>query len=73
MARRASVEGIAPQQVDDAFVATFRAAIPESGEVPKPEQHVRQAMHTWNRLAERLPELGLTPLTMSRDNFHPHR
>ena len=60
----ASAEGITPQQVDDAFVATFRAAILESGEVPRPEQHVRQAMRTWNRVAERLPELGLTPLAI---------
>jgi integrase len=60
----ASTDGITPQQVDDAFVARFRAAMHESGEVPKPEQHVRQVMHTWNRLAERVPELGLTPLAI---------
>src|SRR5262249_307951 len=60
----ASVEGITPQRVDDAFVTTFQAAILESGEVPRPEQHIRGAMWTWNRLAEQLPELGLTPLTI---------
>ncbi|HWI25856.1 MAG TPA: hypothetical protein VN668_02735 [Stellaceae bacterium] len=60
----ASAEGVTPQQVDDAFIATFRAAVHESGEVPKPEQHVRMAIHTWNRLADSLPTLGLTPLTI---------
>jgi hypothetical protein len=60
----ASAEGIMPEQIDGAFVAKFRTAIHDSGEVPKPEQHVRQAMQTWNRVAECLPELGLTPLAI---------
>jgi integrase len=60
----ASAAGITPKQVDGTFVATFRKAIHESGEVPKPEQHVRQAMHTWNRLTEAHPELELKSLTI---------
>jgi integrase len=60
----ASAESIMPQQVDRVFVAKFRTAIHDSGEAPKPEQHVRQAMHMWNRVVERLPELGLTQLAI---------
>lgn len=58
----ASASGTAPSQVDDSFIERFRGAVVESGDVPLPDQHVRQAIHAWNAMASALPDRGLSPL-----------
>jgi integrase len=61
----ASASGTTPRQVDDAFIDRFRSAVVESGDVPLPEQHVRQAIHAWNAIASSLPDQGLSPLHLA--------
>src|SRR6185312_8132799 len=48
--------GRQPGDVDDDLVAQFREAVKAAGDINRPDQHVRQAIQTWNRLAETMPE-----------------
>jgi integrase len=48
-----SVAGLHPGDVDDQIVQRFLDALKASGDVNRPEQHVRQTIRTWNRLAQR--------------------
>jgi site-specific recombinase XerD len=47
----ASSRGVGPADVDDALVATFAEAVIAAG-VDRPKQVVRDAVRTWNRMAE---------------------
>jgi site-specific recombinase XerD len=63
----ASSRGVAPADVDDALVADFAEAVAGAG-VKRQKQVVRDAVRTWNRLAETVegwPQKQL-PLTDSR-------
>jgi site-specific recombinase XerD len=63
----ASGHGVEPDGVDDALVADFAVLVSEAG-VDRPKQVVRDAVRTWNRMAELVegwPQRQLT-LTDSR-------
>jgi site-specific recombinase XerD len=63
----ASSRGVGPDDVDDALVADFAEAVVDA-KVERPKQVVRDAVRTWNRMAETIegwPQKEL-PLTDSR-------
>jgi integrase len=56
--------GREPGEVDDDLVAAYREAVNASGDINRPDQHVRQAIRTWNSLAEALAEWPKVTLSL---------
>jgi hypothetical protein len=50
-----SAAGIEPDNVDDGTMEQFRIAVHESGEMARPEGHVRITIQTWNQLSAAEP------------------
>jgi hypothetical protein len=50
-----SSAGIVPDDVNDGMIEQFRVAVHKSGEVAKPESHVRITIQTWNQLVAAEP------------------
>jgi hypothetical protein len=71
-----SIAGLHPGDVDDQVVDQFREALKVSGDMKRPDQHVRQTIRTWNRLAERAdwPKIilaGLVKCAACGGNYSP--
>jgi integrase len=54
-----------PADVDDDLLNQFREALKASGDVNRPDQHVRQAIQSWNRLADEVPSWPKTTLFLA--------
>jgi len=71
-----SIHGIAPDDVSDQVVEAFRAELIVSGDVDKPEQHVRATVNAWNRTVTAIPcwpdgTLYLVPQHRKRWTINP--
>jgi integrase len=67
-----------PGDVQDELVNEFRGALKASADISRPEQHVRQAIKTWNRLAEEVGQwpnrtLSLPARRIQRWTIEPER
>jgi len=65
-----SSAGVEPDGVDDGVMEQFRIAVHESGEVAKPEGHVRITIQAWNQLAATEPHWPQVTLFLPPPRIH---
>ncbi len=68
--RFAQVHGVALAEIDDFVAAQFHNALVQEGVLKDPQTSWRSALHSWNKVRDLFPDLGLQALTPPRRSDH---